>query len=339
MIFTFPPSGRRRPRPLRHVPFHLAGVREREIEDLLVAQPALLFDSPNNVLVVARQRAGGRSPDILALDGERTLYVIEIKRGGIGRSALGQVQEYAAEVATWGLDRFEREWRALRADAPRLPDAFRQHFGVGLDEPVARRRELVLVAPKLEPGLRPVLESLRSGGLGVTFAELSLWSDGKRIFAQAASLPARPAPSTAVQDWCFNTNEKNHPGAYAKMLSSGVVALRGFGPKRGAAMLNKPAAYDRVFAYVSGSGFIAVGRFAEGKAFPSTRVFGAQHWAETHREVHWLAQVPVRDAIPIRELRARGLRFPAHTQTIIRVKEPLVARFLDSRLHGIQAGA
>lgn len=337
MISRLAPKRKPQVRPLQHVPFHRAGMKEKQIEDFLAAKPELLFDDPNNVLIVARERTGGRSADILALDGERTLYVIEIKRSAAGRHALGQIQEYATEAATWGLERYQREWSALNRVGPGLADAFRRHFGVGLDEPVARRRELVIVAPRLEAELRPVLDALRHKGTAITFAEISLWRDGKGLFVQTAQLSARPAPSAWAQVWCFNTNERHHPGAYKKMLRAGVVALRGFGLKRGAAMLNKPAAYDRVFAYVSGKGFVAVGRFAEGGAFPSTAVFGKQHWAELHREVHWLARVPIQSAIPTKELAARGLRFPNHTQTIIRVKEPLVARFLDSEIHRIQA--
>lgn len=114
-------------------------------------------------------------------------------------------------------------------------------------------------------------------------------SDSDDIILEIARLPEVPfqGENTEIDkwqgDWFFNTNETNSPSAYKEMFEHSVIAIYGY--ETGPDNLTGSAKGDRVFAYVSGKGVLAVGSIFDGQVVPGSTVFGENH--EFHVKVDW----------------------------------------------------
>ena len=137
----------------------------------------------------------------------------------------------------------------------------------------------------------------------------------QKIFAQAREIYSGVRQSDQIEetnapsqvhgshrqrgDRFFNTNETNAPGAYERMFDQGVIAIYGYA--NGPSNLEGSTADQRVFAYVSGRGIVAVGRIVDGQVVPSDTVFGQPR--EYHVQVAWETIVPADRAVTRQEVR------------------------------------
>ena len=105
----------------------------------------------------------------------------------------------------------------------------------------------------------------------------------------------------------ISTNETNAPGAYHKMFNEGVIAIYGYA--NGPSNLEGSTADQRVFAYISGKGIVAVGRIVDGQVFHSNTVFDQSN--EYHVRVEWKTIVADDEAVTWREVNEKfGYRLP-----------------------------
>lgn len=331
MIYSYRETKSLDCRKLTPVSFHRNGITEKHIEDLLASNPSLLFSNADGVILIARQRAGARRPDLMFLDGARNLYIVEIKRGSADRAALGQIQEYGAQVAGWAREDFEAEWKRLKRKTP-LSQAFKTSFHVGLTEPIARRIKLVLVARSLEPGIPDLLDWLRDNGTNIRYVPFAFYRLSRQRFLEMTPIPLGPLVSSVSTNWYLNTNGTYRPKSYLKMFRRGVAAIANFGAKRGQQMLAEPQPGARVFAYANRHGYIWAGRFGEGPPRSSGSVFGVQDRDELHRDVGWYLSVPLKDAVSAQWVRAQGFTCPGRGSTLMRMSDPGAADIIETEL-------
>lgn len=138
----------------------------------------------------------------------------------------------------------------------------------------------------------------------ISFVPFTLYTDDddEDILLEMDPLPEIQTEERNVvseeRDRFFNTNEKNAPGAYKKMFDQGVIAIYGYA--NGPSILEGSAADQRVFAYVSGRGLMAVGRIVDGQVIPGNTVF--KQSLEYHVRVTWETIVADDEVVTQREV-------------------------------------
>jgi hypothetical protein len=307
-------------------------IAESTFEGLIADNPGLLFANPEDVLLVGRQRAGARHPDLVFLDGAQNLFVVEVKRGAADRTCVGQVQEYGAQISEWGPGHFEDGWTRM-GQKQSLRLAYLHRFGFGMATPVPRRTKLVIVARGLKPGVGELLEWLRASGTPIHFVPFELYHVAGRRVIEMAPIHASRARRPSADDWYFNTNETYRPGAYLDMFRRNIAVIAGFGAKGGVELLSGPKRGDRVFAYLNRHGYIGVGRFGgDGPRSPRSPLWrGAKN--ELHRSVDWYARVGTpAGAVTASSVRKAGHRCPGRGRTLMKISDPGAGDEIESQI-------
>ncbi len=288
------------------------GLVEKDLENWMAEYPELLFGG-EQVLVIDQSVSGQRMADILALDADGRLVIVEIKRDWSDRATVGQLLEYAADMAgsSYGdlEKRYQDYWNRQHGENPKGSFLERVQVLTELDDSPAdlSRRQpchrICIVAPDSDEGLRRIVDWLKTYGVPISFVPFTLYADTNNdaadILLEIEPLPIEPLPieplpkdqaigeSSVTEwqgDWFFNTNETYAPGAYTKMFDQGVIAVFG-----GPWLMGRGIAKDqRVFAYVNRKGILAVGHIVDGQVVPGTTVFddlGRED--EFHVKVDW----------------------------------------------------
>jgi hypothetical protein len=133
---------------------------ESELETIIVKHPSLLGES---LLIIGRQvntLTNGRV-DLLAINVLGILYVIELKRGPAGDTAVAQVYDYLR----WAEARTREqlvEIARLHAGLEDLEGAFRAHFGEALPDKVNTAQVGVVIAASFEARALRNLAAMRT---------------------------------------------------------------------------------------------------------------------------------------------------------------------------------
>ena len=293
---------------------------EKDLENWIVRNPELVFGG-EEVLVVAQSVSGRRMADILALDADGNLVIVEIKRDWSNRTTVGQLLEYAADMAGCDHERLERlhrehwERQGSGGTYDRLIERFRElSDNEDAEESQIPKRSkgnrVCIVAPGSDEGLRRIVGWLQEYGVPISFIPFSLHgeagADDGEILLEIEQLPnIRRESGTDVRrragDWFFNTNETHAPGAFVSMFERKVIAIYGYA--NGPANLEGTSRGQRVFAYVNGRGILACGRVVDGEVFPGDSVFEKD--LEYHLRVEWETIVDEDDGVTTGQVQDR----------------------------------
>lgn len=298
---------------------------EKNLENWMARNPDLLFGA-EKVVVIGQSISGKSMGDILALDADRRLVIVEIKRDWSNRSTVGQLLEYAAEMTGknykdleeldrgyWSQRHGERPYVSLLERIRELTDESE------LDEKdipkTQQGHRIIIVAPASDKGLLRIVKWLQEYGVPINFVPFSLHSgpDKEEVLLQIEPLPkiqlhgGDPSADEWQGDWIFNTNETYAPNAYRKMFDQGVIAIHGY--ETGAANLTGSSNNERVFAYVNKKGVLGVGRIIDGQVVSGTTIFGEER--EFHVKVEWQTTVSHNSGVTIRDVkRETGYNLP-----------------------------
>jgi len=123
-------------------------VSEQQLEEMIVAAPEILS---GEWMLIGRQEPtglGGRI-DLLAIAPDASLVLIELKRNKTPREIVAQAIDYAAWVEKLTADKISQIYQRF-SDGGSLDEAFRQRFGVPLDEEALNAsHQIILVAAEL----------------------------------------------------------------------------------------------------------------------------------------------------------------------------------------------
>lgn len=268
-------------------------ILEKDLENWMSQNNGLLFGN-ERLLVIGQSVSGQNMADILALDADRNLIVVEVKRDWSDRSTVGQLLEYAAKMANSKYEDLEkRAHEYWQDDSQSLIDKFQNFFDdkTATQENIPDGLRTYIVAPGSDENLQDIVNWLKEYEVPIDFVPFTLYkgSGHEDILLEIATLPDRPNNGSASGyewqgDWFFNTNETYAPNAYKRMFDESVVAIYGYptGPDN----LEGSEGGQRVFAYVNQKGILAVGDIIDGEVVEGETIFGYPE-EEFHLKVEW----------------------------------------------------
>jgi len=173
---------------------------ERLLEDILVANPALLTD---DLTVVGRQTETPGGPlDLLGIDGDGKFAVFELKRGTLTREAVAQIIDYGSFLSTLNAEELGTHisQRSGNHGIDRIEDFFgwyQEQFAKPLED--YPRPRLVLVGLGADERTRRMVEYLSTGEFDVSLITFHAFeSEGALLLARQVEVeaPTRPPSDT-----------------------------------------------------------------------------------------------------------------------------------------------
>ncbi len=310
-------------------------VKEKRIENWMVEQPGLLFSNPEAVKIIAQEVSGEAIADLLAIDSQGNLIIIEIKRDSSDRGTIGQILDYAARLALWDYDDFDRRWQKHpKSDKRDLFESFKE-FADNPDfdkRDFLQERRLFILATSEDEDMKRIIDWLhKKYQVPIDFVPFQFYEDNGKLLLEISKINIEPLPQKEEWsgDWFFNTNETYSQGAYTKMFKESVIAVYGY--KTGSEILNRPKVGERVFTYVNRYGIAAVGTVVKGESFSCNTVFDREGEREFHRSVSWESIVDLENAIPTAKTSQWGYNLPVKA-TLCRIYNSTVAERIAEEL-------
>lgn len=244
---------------------------EERLENMVAADPTL---TGMELLVVGRQVATsfGGWIDVLAVDVDGRLHVLELKRDRTPRDVVAQVLDYGSWVQTLTLDEVEAIFAEQMGTS--FDEAFAERFGSPVPDLFNSDQQLTVIASELDPASDRIVEYLVerfSVPINAVFFRHFVDGDSEYLArtwlispedAQGRASSAKRAASK-VRPW----NGRDYYvvlGRTDDPESRWDVARKyGFVGAGGGGWYWKPLRNlqkgNRVFAYVGGAGYVAVG--------------------------------------------------------------------------------
>lgn len=292
-------------------------IKEKQIEEWMVANPDLLFSDKDAVMIIAVEKSGEALADLLAVDSQGNLIIIEIKRHWSDRNTIGQLLDYAANLSNWKYDRFNERWKSYSEKSESdLFEEFKKYISNPrfAFEDFLKTRRLFILASETDEGMKRIINWLQSEyDVPIDFVPFTLFKRENDIFLRINKIDVEPIVNiyTSSGDWFFNTNETNYIGAWKNMIKHNVIAACFYGKMTTKGKMDKPAKGDRVFVYLNGKGIIAVGKVIDDVSEQGKDIFNVDtEGDEYHRKVEWLAKVSEKDAITISDVSTIGYNMP-----------------------------
>jgi hypothetical protein len=158
-----------------------------DLESWIESDPSIVRPG---LRIIGRQVLTRSGPlDLLAIDRTGSVVIIELKRDRLPREALAQAIDYAADIATWSLEKLGEVCVTHSGDA--LEDVLSQAFpDIDLESlTINGAQRIVLVGFALEPALERMIEWL-SGAYGVAINAVVLkyvrTANGAEILTRSA---------------------------------------------------------------------------------------------------------------------------------------------------------
>jgi ribosomal protein S24E len=188
--------------------------RELDLESWLETDPSIIRPG---LKVIGRQVMTRSGPlDLLAIDRTGSVVVIELKRDRLPRDVIAQAMDYAADVATWSLEKLGEVCAAYSGEA--LEDALTGAFSdIDLESvTINGTQRIVLVGFALEPALERMIEWL-SEAYGVAINAVVLKyvraQNGAEILVRSAVI-SEEEEVTRTRERTFKIPMSDEPGRY-----------------------------------------------------------------------------------------------------------------------------
>lgn len=260
--------------------------REQQLEDMIVAQPAILS---NEWLLIGQQEStafGGRI-DLLALAPDASLILVELKRDRTPREVVAQALDYAAWVENLTSDQIRDIYQRFTCRHTGLPDtlneAFRRKFGDDIPEDeLNASHQIVIVASELDPGSERIIIYLNNRGIPVNALFFQVFSHaGGQLLSRAWLIdPASTQINVAVSASSKGEKEPWNGEFYVSYggnRSWADAERLGFISAGGGTWysrtLDQLEPGDRVWVKIPGKGFVGVGKVEEAAQQASDIVF------------------------------------------------------------------
>jgi len=139
---------------------------ERALEDMIVTTPAIL--SSEWLLIGRQERTSfGGIIDLLAIAPDGSLVLIELKRDRTPREIVAQSLDYASWIEELGAERIAQIYERF-SNGGNLDDAFRQRFGIELDEEALNQsHQIILVAAELDDSTERIIGYLHARDIAI----------------------------------------------------------------------------------------------------------------------------------------------------------------------------
>jgi hypothetical protein len=260
--------------------------REQQLEEMIVAEPAILS---NEWLLIGQQEStgvGGRI-DLLAVAPDASLILVELKRDRTPREVVAQALDYAAWVENLTSEQICAIYQRFACRHIGLPDtlneAFRRQFGDDIPEDeLNASHQIVIVAAELDPGSERIINYLNNRGVPVNALFFQVFSHaGSQLLSRAWLIdPASSQINVAVSASSKGEKEPWNGEFYVSYggnRSWADAERLGFISAGGGAWysrtLDQLQPGDRVWVKIPGKGFVGVGKVEEAAQQASDIIF------------------------------------------------------------------
>jgi hypothetical protein len=173
---------------------------EATLEAIPEADPSIL--GLDVLLVIGRQviTSFGKRIDLLCIDGEGTLYVIEVKKARTPREVVAQALDYGFWIDQVSIDEIA-DLYAKHHEGESFADGFRHRFDADPPDELPGEHQLVIVASSLDPSTDRIvrtsedaacLSTLSSSSTSVMANTSSSPGPGTPILSEQRPRPGRP---------------------------------------------------------------------------------------------------------------------------------------------------
>lgn len=302
---------------------------EKQLEDMIVAAPAMLDDQ---WMLVGRQvttRFGGII-DLLALAPDGSVVLVELKRDRTPREVVAQALDYASYVATLKAEDVATIYSGF-APGKNLAAEFRARFSEDLDEESLNEgHQIVIVAAELDDSTERIVGYLSERGIPINVLFFQVFTDGDhQLLSRAWLIDTAQTQANVVATASAGVKEPwngeyyvnfghGHTRAWAEAVQYGFVSAGG--DSWYSNPLSRLSVGDRIWVKAPGYGFVGVGdvtaKSARANDFLLATPTGEKPALEVlkeasyHREfaddpdkseyfvrVHWLNTVPLDKAV------------------------------------------
>jgi hypothetical protein len=151
---------------------------ENQVEEWIEHNPDILGQK---LLIIDRQptTTEGKKPDLLALDEEGNLVIIEVKNEEAKRDVIGQVLDYASQLADNTEDDLQKSANSKHMV---LREAFSSKFGVTPDVNFNSKQRMIVVAPELDDSVPRIVDFLATYGLDIQVVTFGYHKDGSNEY-------------------------------------------------------------------------------------------------------------------------------------------------------------
>lgn len=184
-----------------------------DLESWLESDPSIIRPG---LRIIGRQVPTRSGPlDLLAIDRTGSVIIIELKRDRLPREALAQAVDYAADIATWSLEKLGEVCASYSGEV--LEDVLGQTFpDIDLESlTINGTQRIVLVGFALESALERMIEWL-SGAYGVAINAVVLkyvrTANGAEILTRSAVISEEEEEARAPRK--FTIPMSDEPGSY-----------------------------------------------------------------------------------------------------------------------------
>ena len=253
---------------------------EQRLEDMLAEDPSM---TGTDLLIVGRQVQTGFGGviDLLALDVEGRAHVLELKRDRTPRDVVAQTLDYGSWVKDLSLEELEQIYLDFGDGETHLDGAFAEHFGGTLPDVVNAEQQFTIVASELDPTSDRIIEFLaESYDVPINAVFFRHFADGGHEYLartwlldpqQTEDKAARPS-RRKLRPWngrdFYVILGRAEPGDPRWPIAHKYGFLNAGGGSWYWKPLRNLEPGHRVFAYVSGAGYVGIGRVT-GKVIPA----------------------------------------------------------------------
>jgi hypothetical protein len=314
----------KQPEPLKEIGL----ASEQQLEDMIVARPAILSD---DWMLIGRQEItelGGRI-DLLALAPDASVVLIELKRNQTPREVVAQAIDYASWVERLKPEQISAIYGRF-SNGRSLKEDFRARFHHDLDDDTLNENhQIVVVASSLDSSTERIIQYLNDRDISINVLYFQVFQSGDDqllsrawlidpVEAQANATTSKP--ERASEPWIgefYSSFGHGESRDWNEALKYGFISGGGARWYNQTLQLLKPG--DLVWVKIPGAGFVGVGRVT-GEAVPAaafrvTTSSGEKPFMEVarasyHREllddperceyfvpIRWLDTVPVEKAV------------------------------------------
>jgi hypothetical protein len=244
---------------------------ERILEEMIIAAPAIL--SSEWMLIGRQERTGfGGIIDLLAIAPDGSLVLIEIKRDRTPREVVAQSLDYASWVEALTTEQVARVYERFSGGAS-LDQAFRDHFGVNLDEDsLNQSHQIILVAAELDDSTERIIGYLNARGIAINVIFFQVFQNGAEQLLSRAWLidPGETQVNVATTTKTKGEKEPWNGEYYVSFGGDctwedarryGFISAGGGSWYTQTLKLLTPG--DRIWVKIPKSGYVGVGRVTE----------------------------------------------------------------------------
>jgi len=240
---------------------------ERQLEDMIVAEPAILDD---RWMLIGRQVRTKHSGtiDLLALSQDGSLVLIELKRDLTPRDVIAQALDYASYVSGLKHGDIAAIYSNFAPDKD-LGAEFKSKFGVDLDEEALNEaHQIVVVAAELDASTERIVAYLSDRGIPINVLFFQVFASGEERLLSRAWLLDTAETQANVSTATTRTGEpwneeyyvnfgQGHTRDWAEAVRYGFVSAGGNNWYSGP--LKRLSVGDRIWVKAPQHGFVGVG--------------------------------------------------------------------------------